>query len=735
MVILAKPDETLVEHTENTLKVFKSIKESYPNVPVICGVPDFWEHLFYILFFHDFGKAAVGFQDSLNNNYNYWRYRHEILSACFIVSLKDIFPEVTVNTIGLTIITHHKDVEKLWGSYRPSKTESKRDFDEKLLELKPNFEELLSYVDLVPKLSEKYLGYKLKTPNKISFEDLGSVFDQVIFNYFKDFKVGNYNELQGVYGYFLKGFMNACDYLASGSKYEICSAVKNGDLYNFDSLRKTQLIASKTEGSSFLIAPTGSGKTEASFLWADNNQNDNFSKRIFYVLPFVASINAMYNRLVEDLGNDELVGILHGKASYFIYKSVESQDYNESKNEAKRIQNLTNKIYRPYKILTPFQFIKFFFGVKGFEMGLSELTDSLLILDEIHAYDTRVTCLLLESLKILKNKFNVDIFIMSATLPSFLKNLFADELNISNSISLNSNELDLFTRHKVNIIDNCIENYCDEILDDINAGKKVLIVCNTVDKSQMIYEWFKDEGVGNSALLHSRFILKDREKIEKNLDDLNLLVGTQAIEVSLDIDYDVLYSEPAPLDALIQRFGRVNRRGWKDGLIKPVNIFKIGSDNDKYIYNQDLVSKTLNILDNFDILEESKIQEIIDEVYGEGYDLKDQEIFDNVHHSFNELSKNIVPFINYAKNNDFYNLFDSYEVVPQKFREEYLERINNNQYYEAMSYCLSISKGQFFKLKNENNIDFDEDTYTFFIDIKYDSKFGLKLSEEESNIL
>ena len=734
MVILAKPDETLMEHTENTLKVFKSIKESYPNVPVICGVPDFWEHLFYILFFHDFGKSAVRFQDSLNGS-DYWKYRHEILSACFIVSLKDIFPESTVNTIGLTIMTHHKDVKELWKSYRPNKIESKCVFDEKLLELKPNFDELRSYVDLIPKLSEKYLGYKLNVPNKISFEDLGSVFDQVLFNYFKDFNFGNDNDLQGVYGYFLKGFMNACDYLASGSKYEICSAVKNGDLYNFDSLRKTQLIASKTKGSSFLIAPTGSGKTEASFLWADNNQNDNFSKRIFYVLPFTASINAMYNRLIEDLGNNELVGLLHGKSSYFIYNSVESEDYNKSKNEAKRIQNLTNKIYRPYKILTPFQFIKFFFGVKGFEMGLSELADSLLILDEIHAYDARVTCLLLESLKILKNKFNVDIFIMSATLPSFLKNLFADELNISNFISLNSNELDSFTRHKVNIIDNCIENYCDEILDDIDAGKKVLIVCNTVDKSQMIYEWFKDEGVGNSALLHSRFILKDREKIEKNLDNLDLLVGTQAIEVSLDIDYDVLYSEPAPLDALIQRFGRVNRRGWKDGLIKQVNIFKIGSDNDKYIYNQDLVSKTLNILDNFDILEESKIQGIIDEVYGEGYDLKDQEIFDNVRHSFNELSKDIVPFINYAENKTFYNLFDSREVVPQKFREEYLERINNNQYYEAMSYCLSISKGQFFKLKNENNIDFDENTHTYFIDIKYDSECGLKLSEEESNIL
>ncbi len=62
------------------------------------------------------------------------------------------------------------------------------------------------------------------------------------------------------------------------------------------------------------------------------------------------------------------------------------------------------------------------------------------------------------------------------------------------------------------------------------------------------------------------------------------------------------------MDALIQRFGRVNRRGWKDDIIKQVNIFKIGSDNDKYIYNQNLVNKTLDVLNNFDILQESKIQ-------------------------------------------------------------------------------------------------------------------------------
>ena len=414
----------------------------------------------------------------------------------------------------------------------------------------------------------------------ICFDELINPFEEeIIYDFEEGYEENNYNKLHGVYGLFLKGFLNACDYLASGGQYEILNAVENGKLFNFKELRTTQELASKTKGSTFLIAPTGSGKTEASLLWADNNHNEIYSKRIFYMLPYTASINAMYNRLSKLLGNKEFVGLSHGKSSYFLYKSLSD----DSKTNVREIQSLTNKIYRPYKILTPFQIIKYLFSVKGFEMGLSELTNSLIIIDEVHAYDARTTCLLLESLKFLKENFHADLFIMSATLPTFLKNLFEDELSINNIITLDNEELDSFTRHEVHIIDNSIENYCEEILSDIHQGKKVLIVCNTVDKSQNIFKWFKNNNIDNSALLHGKFILKDREEIEKKLDNLDLLVGTQAIEVSLDIDYDVLYTEPAPFDALIQRFGRINRRGWSENVIKPVNVFTLGYENDKYV--------------------------------------------------------------------------------------------------------------------------------------------------------
>lgn len=741
--IFAKPDETLIQHTENTLKVFKSIKDAYPEIPKLCGVNDFWEHLFYSLFFHDFGKAATGFQKSLFEKGSPWGYRHEILSSSFISSLNGFYSDFYKYSIGLAIITHHKDVNFLREhnfSTKPIGNKPSQGFIvyiKKLEELKINFNQLIKYFDLIPEFSDKYLGYQVKTPKTIKFNELEDVFDLTVNKYYWGYTDDEYTQLHRIYGVFLKGLVNACDYLASGSKYEILNGIKDiGSLFDFKTLRKTQILASKTKGDTFLTAPTGSGKTEAALLWSGNNQNSLTSKRVFYLLPYTASINAMYTRLKKDFKNPNLVANLHGKASYFLYKTFSNLDYQESKDKVKEIQNLSKKIYRPYKVLTPFQIIKSFFGVKGFEMNLSELANSLIILDEIHAYDAHVTSLLLEILKILKKDYNVNFFIMSATIPSFLKKIFIKELNINQEILLNNKELDSFNRHELNIINSNIMDNLDLIEEDLNQGLHVLVVCNTVNKAQKIYKHFKDKGFTNSALLHSRFILKDRERIEGNLNDLNLLVGTQAIEVSLNINYDTLYSEPAPLDALIQRFGRVNRKGWEENLIKKVNVFSTPSDNDKYIYNTKTVEKTLKVLENISLIKESEIQKIIDAVYGEGYTGKDLDEFLSVSENFNDFYQTIVPFIN-SKDSEssFYKLFNSYEIVPQKFKYDFTKKFEKKEYYEMKSYFVSISQGQFMKQLNENNIEYDKTMNTYFIDIKYDSQLGLLLNEEEDQIL
>jgi len=209
-----------------------------------------------------------------------------------------------------------------------------------------------------------------------------------------------------------------------------------------------------------------------------------------------------------------------------------------------------------------------------------------------------------------------------------------------------------------------------------------------------------------------------------------LLVGTQAIEVSLDIDYDVLYSEPAPIDALIQRFGRVNRKGWNENKVALVNIFSEGSEKDKYIYNPEIVQKTVQSLENVVILKEDIIQKLVDDIYSDGYVGKDKEDFDRVQKHFKSFNKQIVPFINDSESEmEFYSLFQSYEVVPFKYKFDYLDEIDEKRYFEAMSYFLSISIGQFKKLAKENHVELDSNTY--FVNAFYDKELGLKLDTEE----
>lgn len=734
MVLLAKADETILEHTENALKVFKSIREAYPTVPEICGVKNFWGVLFYSLFFHDFGKGAVGFQNIFKTGEK-WSYRHEILSAGFVSSL-DHRDELYVDAIGLAIITHHKDITELREKFQthPSPVGKER-YKNKLKELEPNFDELNSYLNKIPEFSQKYLGYELnnfKPPDSI--EALKDVYKTVVLPYYYGVEEGAKTALHNKYGIFLKGFLNACDHLASASKYEILTATENmRKVYSFSDLRYTQEKALITKGDAFLTAPTGSGKTEAALFWSDANQNIRKSKRVFYLLPYTASINAMYKRLQRDFKNKELVGILHGKVNYFLFKSFSENDYTLARSKAKEISDLTKKIYRPYKILTPFQILKSFFGMRGFEQHLSEMTNGLFILDEIHAYDAHTTALILEMLKILKKECRADIFIMSATLPEFIRELFSENLEIDVKISMEKEKLKDFTRHRIEILSGNIADNFGKIKADLDAKKKVLVVCNTVSRAQEVFKELCPR-VSKSALLHGKFILRDREEIEKKLDDLHLLVGTQAIEVSLDIDYDVLYTEPAPIDALIQRFGRVNRKGWELHKISPVYVFSEGSDKDRYVYNEKLVNKTLENLNTVELLEEDIIQTLVDEIYKDGYTGKDKEDFDMVQRQFNYFYNQIVPFITDKRGEEeFYSLYKSYEVVPLRYKLEYQEEESCKRYLKAISYFTSVSLGQYKKLERENKIEIENGTR--FVNAQYDNNFGLWLEEEDSSII
>ena len=91
----------------------------------------------------------------------------------------------------------------------------------------------------------------------------------------------------------------------------------------------------------------------------------------------------------------------------------------------------------------------------------------------------------------------------------------------------------------------------------------------------------------------------------------------------------------------------------------------------------------------------------------------------------------MVPFKNSnRKESEFYDLFDSIEAVPELYRSEYLDCIENKRIFDAMRYCLRLTNGQYHKLLNEGRIDYEK---IIFVNTKYDTKLGLLIDEVEQD--
>ncbi len=714
--IKAKKDgESLEAHTISCLKVFSSLREIFPDIDKKTGYSNFYVDVFNALFFHDFGKAAVGFQNQLESG-KPWHYRHEILSIPFI----DTLPFEDTDIIKLLVLTHHKDLKELT-HYTTSTDDpvSGPTFSDRLSDLMPNLQSLSKIIEKYPQIAHEYLGEEIDLKAIDLNGYTADCWEQIIRSTFRRLDDDRCRGRLKYIGIFGKGFVNSCDYLASGGIRKILKPLPSLDgVFQYPAYTSIQRRCRETKGDAIILSPTGSGKTEAALFWATTNLNASGGSRVFYSLPYTASINAMYRRLLGRFGpryNDEgCVSLLHGRASYFLSRMYENGGgYRLHKNVAR-------KIYSPYKIMTPFQLLKHLFSIKGYEMGLLEMYQGVFILDEIHAYDARTVGLILSMCEFVKRELEAKILLMSATLPEFIKVLFTDALGIPNVLTMDKSELGAYTRHACSLLDGDIFDHLDGIRNRIRGGDRVLVVCNTVKQAQKVYAELK-ETAKKSALLHSKFILRDRERIEREVASLDLLVGTQAIEVSLDIDYDVCFSEPAPIDALIQRFGRVNRRREKG--ICDVYVFTEGSEQDSFIYDGEIVRNTLDELSKIDQLHEWLVQGVADRIYRDGFGKREKQ-FKDTRKIFSQVIDETVPFENADRSeSDFYRLFDSIEAVPEAFRADYIESVQAGDLYGAMQYTLPLSVGQYRRLKGEGRISASEGM--LFVNATYDSDLGL----------
>jgi CRISPR-associated endonuclease/helicase Cas3 len=357
-----------------------------------------------------------------------------------------------------------------------------------------------------------------------------------------------------------------------------------------------------------LKAPTGSGKTEilSSVFLSQWRINKLFAGRLFWVEPTHALLGQMRSRLelyakIADLHVDEDHGDVLNKT--FLYTApitlttIDSLVYGYI---AKRVETWIDRGAETGRYTLP--------------AGL--IMNSLIILDEAHLIQDEVFLgprVLSHVLCSIVNAGGL-VILSTATLPTAIKN----ELSKCIEGTVTEYELNGFRKHKINLHRDYINKQLIDFVKggNINCNESSIIILNTIERAQEVYRILHDKCGDNVLLMHSLMTRGDKERIYEKLRNANsgvILVGTQAVEVGIDLSIDNLYTEISPIDSLIQRIGRVGRHSGS------ANVYVFNVENE-LPYHKKLIENTQDILsdiDKIDLNNIDKVTEVIDKVYTE----------------------------------------------------------------------------------------------------------------------
>ena len=432
-------------------------------------------------------------------------------------------------------------------------------------------------------------------------------------------------------------------------------------------------------------AATGSGKTEASLVASEILANKTARTGLFFALPSQATSNSMFSRInkwlskhSEKTGESLPTRLIHGKAylnedftrlrpASEIYENEDGEEAGLSVNSYFTGRKLA--ILDDFTVGTIDQVLLMALKQKHLMLKHLGLSNKVVIIDEVHSYDTYMSVYLDEALKWL-GSYKVPVIILSATLPMDRRNDLLEAYLIGRYGKIrnmprpenyeNNRAYPLLTYNDVReILQNedfseakkksiAIKKIGLDEFDSIYSivekqrphGGAIGIFVNTVRKAQEVARALMEKFSGEDvSLIHSAYIASHRLKKEKELIQLlgpgkngkpnpnrpkfKVIVGTQVMEQSLDIDFDLIFTELAPIDLLIQRMGRLHRH--KEN-IRPKNLenpqayvlnakdfnFDKGSG---YVYKKKILMRTEYFLPD-EIIVPDSVSDLVQDVYG-----------------------------------------------------------------------------------------------------------------------
>lgn len=402
--------------------------------------------------------------------------------------------------------------------------------------------------------------------------------------------------------------------------------------------------AIKKPGFVLIEAPMGSGKTETSLTASEILSNKCHTNGIFYGLPTQATSNAMLPRLISWLNAEQGkhgLKLMHSKAN-----SVKTYQNLQKSNKNIFVNHWYNHKLGPlehFTIGTIDQLLQMSLSQRHLAFKHLAFSGKTVIIDEVHTYDAYMQSYLAKTLKWL-GEYHVPVIALSATLThdirqSLVSNYLQKEIKLPTSLAypLITYTDDRVVKQQNNFYKNqnktiaikafkgdVPQSIAQKVDELVSQGGICGIIVNSITRAQNIAKAIKSPKI----LLHSSFLTRDRSQIEekilstiKNRPKKMVIIGTQVLEQSLDLDFDVLITDAAPMDLLLQRIGRLWRHDRKrpKSFAKPVcyvdtNIKNKAYQTDCFLYSDYLINHTIDLLPDKIILPK-EIPNLIEEAY------------------------------------------------------------------------------------------------------------------------